>query len=72
MIKKFVADELRVFHDYISLGRCGIEKGNKSRDEIVYDILCKPEKWDNLLGNTPQIPTPGGKNGTTEDFTRPR
>lgn len=38
---------------------------------VVYDILCKLEKWDNLLGNTPQIPTPGGKNGTTEDFTRP-
>jgi len=30
--KKFVAGELRVFHDYISLGRCGIEKGNKSID----------------------------------------
>jgi hypothetical protein len=37
---------------------------------IVYDILCKPEKWGNLLGNTQQIPTPGGKNGTAEDFTR--
>ena len=29
---------------------------------VVYDILCKLEKWNTLLGNNPKTPkSPGGK-----------
>ena len=27
-------------------------KSNKEKMGVVYDILCKPRKWSNLLGNT--------------------
>ena len=46
------------------------KEGSNGKEKVVYNILCKSEKRSNLLGNTLRKPTPRGKNGTAEDFTR--